>query len=463
MVGRIQEQKELRRIFESDKSEFVMVYGRRRVGKTYLIREFFKDDFVFSCTGIAKGSLREELSNFQMSFARRTDNHVPVFKNWMEAFEALRVLVADAQVKRKVIFLDEVPWMYTQKSDFLKALEHFWNDWACQQHDVVLIVCGSAASWMVKKLVRNKGGLYDRITLPLKLLPFTLSETRDFLVSNQVFWDEKTIAECYMILGGIPYYLNLLDKGLSLPQNIDRLFFSQTAILEHEFPNLYESLFKESRDYVKIVEILSRKKAGHTREEIVTSGKFSDGGGISEKLEDLEECGFIRRYEARGGVGSLFQLTDFYTSFYFQFLKNGAFGDEHFWMHTQGSARYNAWKGLSFEKLCYAHLPQVKRALGIDGIWTKAYAYCGQGTQIDMILERGDRCVNIIEIKYTDGPFTISAEFAEKLKMRRQVVAGLFKKHMSYLGVIITIEGLTPNTYASSLIQNELTLHELFG
>ena len=463
MVGRKQEQKELKRAFESKESEFVMVYGRRRVGKTYLVREFFGDKFVFFCTGIARGTMREELMNFRLSIVQKEGtSDCPVFGNWMEAFERLRILAERAEEKRKVIFLDEVPWMYTQKSDFLKALEHFWNGWACQQHNIVLIVCGSAASWMVKKIVRDKGGLHDRITLPLKIQPFTLSETKEYLVSSGIQWDEKTIAECYMVLGGIPYYLKLLDRSLSLVQNIDRLFFARSAILGAEFPNLYASLFKESRDYVRIVDILSRKKMGYTREEIIRLGSFTDGGGVSEKLADLEECGFIRRYAAKGDAGSLYQLTDYYTAFYYHFIKDGSFDDDQFWMHIQGSPKYNTWKGLSFEKLCFSHLAQIKRALGIEGIWTKAYAYSGEGVQIDMILERADRCVNIVEIKYLDTPFVITPAYAETLKKRQQVVASLYKKRMTYMTVMITAEGLSRNALSSSLIQQELTLDVLY-
>lgn len=463
MVGRIFEQNELKRAVDSNESEFIMIYGRRRVGKTFLIREFFHDNFVFSCTGIAKGDKEEELMNFRNELARRDESTAyPVFRNWMEAFNSLRALVERSQENRKVIFLDETPWMYTQKSDFLKALEHFWNNWACSQHNIILIVCGSAASWMVKKMIRDKGGLHDRVTLPLRLLPFTLSETKEYLLDRGIDWDYKTIAECYMILGGIPYYLKLLDKRFSLAQNIDRLFFTENAFLKSEFENLYSSLFRNSNDYIKIVEILSRKKMGYTRDEIVTKGKFKDGGNISEKLEDLEECGFIRKYSAKGDVGNLFQLADFYTLFYFQFIKKGSFGDEEFWMHTQGTARHDSWAGLSFERLCFSHLYQIKNALGVSGISTKAYAYYGKGFQIDMILERADRHVNILEIKYSDGPFSVSKKYAAQLEERKAFVEGLFKKRMSFSTVLLTVDGVKADAYSSASVQRILTIDCLF-
>ena len=463
MIGRSQEQKELRRAYESSESEFIMVYGRRRVGKTYLVREFFKDRFVFFCTGIAKGSREEQLMNFRASLVGAGDeNPGAVPHNWMEAFEMLKSLTERSEDSRKVIFLDEVPWMYTQKSDFLKALDHFWNGWACYRKDVILIVCGSAASWMVKKIVKDKGGLHNRITLPLKLLPFTLEETRQYLFSQGIDWDLKTVAECYMSLGGIPYYLRLLDKGMSLAQNIDRLFFSRNAILKQEFENLYASLFKESKEYIKIVEILSRKKMGYTRDEIIAAGGFKDGGSVTEKLEDLEECGFIRKYVSRGEVNHLYQLTDFYTLFYYQIIKGGQeSGDENYWMHKQGTQTYSVWKGLSFERLCFAHLQQIKRALGIEGVSTKAFAYRGKGFQIDMILEREDRHVNIFEMKYHDGPVPVSREYAQKLDARKEKVALLYKKRMAFSTVLVTVDGLQSG--GSSSVQRTLTIEDLFN
>lgn len=462
MIGRIFEQQELMRICNSEESEFVMIYGRRRIGKTYLIREFFDDKFIFSCTGIAKGDKAEQLANFRSDLDRYTNETHPILKSWFEAFNSLRSIVEKSKRKRKVIFLDEVPWMHTQKSDFLKALEHFWNAFACHRHDVVLIVCGSSASWMVKKMVNDKGGLHNRITLPLKILPFTLNETREYLVSRKIRWDEKTIAECYMALGGIPYYLKMLDRRLSLAQNMDRMFFSSKALLGNEFDNLYASLFKDSQQYVKIVEILSKKKVGFTRDEIIKKGKFKDGGNVSEKLDDLVECGFVRKYDSRGKVGMIFQLSDFFTMFYYQFVKKGSFGDEDYWIHTQGTAAYNTWKGLSFERLCFAHLQQMKHALGVDGVLTKAFAYYSDKTQIDMILERNDRNVNIIEMKYCDGPYTLTAKEVEKMKARRDIVSKLYRKRMAFSIVMVTTEGVVQNQYSSEMIQRTVRLNDLF-
>lgn len=464
MIGRSTELIELQRIYNSPESEFVMVYGRRRVGKTYLVREFFKNDFVFYCTGIADGTKEEELMNFYNEVRIRdekTANEVP--KTWMQAFDMLYRLVEKSSAKRKVIFLDEVPWMYTQKSDFLKALEHIWNARFSARKDIVLVICGSAASWMVKKIVKSKGGLHNRISLKLKLRPFNLKETKEYMKSLGIHWDNKTIAECYMAMGGIPYYIRLLDKSLSLAQNIDRLFFRENAVLEDEFKNLYASLFRDSKDYEKIVEILSRKKSGYTRDEIIATGKFTNGGGVSEKLEDLVQCDFIRKYNAIGEVRSVYQLCDFFTLFYFQFIKKGRTYDTDTWMHLSGRPAMNTWKGLAFERLCLAHLPQMKQVLGISGVSTNSYSYYSKTAQIDLVIERGDRVITVCEMKYYDGPLSISRDYADKLRNKIDAVKSAVKKRFTYYLVMVSVDGIRQNEYSSSLVQQEIRLDSLFA
>lgn len=462
MIGRKKEILELTRIRESKDSEFVMLYGRRRVGKTYLIREFFNNRFTFYCTGIAKGTKEEELMNFRNEIYR-CDESIGAYNpnTWMEAFDMLYKLIERSSEERKVIFLDEVPWMYTQKSDFVKALEHFWNSRVSARKDVILIVCGSAASWMVKKIVKNKGGLHNRITLKLKLQSFTLRETKEYLNSMNIHWDNKTIAECYMVMGGIPYYLKLLDRSLSLAQNIDRLFFKETALLDGEFDNLYSSLFKNSRDYIKIVEILSKKKSGYTREEIITGGKFNDGGGLSEKLEDLEQCDFIRRYNSIGTAKTTYQLTDFYTLFYFQFIRKGKVFDNDAWLHLSGKPATNTWKGLAFEKLCISHLQQIKNVLGISGVSTNSFSYNSENVQVDLVIERGDRVVNICEMKYYDSEYIISSEYCSKLAQKVDSIKLAMKKRYTYSVIMITVAGVKKNENYYSSVQREILLDEL--
>ena len=463
IIGRKREQEELARLESSPVSEFVMVYGRRRVGKTYLVREYFQNHFTFSMTGIAHGSRKEQLMNFRsavLNYDEQLSNHTP--ENWMEAFGLLSRLLEQSHHPRKIVFLDELPWIDTPKSDFVKALEHFWNSWASARRDVLLIVCGSAASWLVKNIVNNHGGLHNRLTCKIKLLPFTLSETESFLSFKGIRWPRRLIAECYMILGGIPYYLSLLDKGKSLAQNVDRLFFGDAPLLEGEFMNLYASLFRNSDEYVRIVEVLSKKKSGYSRDEILRVAKMTDGGSFSRKLEELEQCGFIRSFRASGEVQKMYQLSDFFSLFYFDFVHKGPSFDSDFWMHISSTPSYHTWCGLAFERLCMWHLPQIKRALGISGVSTNTYSYYSRTAQIDMVIERGDRIVNLCEMKFSDQPFSISRTYAEKLENKISLFRHSFRKASGVYLVMIASSGLVNNQHSINLVQNTLTLDDLF-
>lgn len=462
IIGRIKECNELRRLTESANSEFVAIYGRRRVGKTFLVKEFYRQQFTFYTSGVCRADRATQLKCFQdalFEYGYKGVAEAPA--DWFEAFERLKTVIAKSRKARKVIFLDELPWMDTQKSNFVQALDLFWNKWCTSRSDIVLIVCGSAASWMVKNIIRNKGGLHNRITCKLHLQPFTLSETADFLKSKGIRWTKQAVAECYMIMGGIPFYLQHLDKSMSLAQNIDRMFFNESALLEDEFDNLYDSLFAHSEDYIKIVRVLSQKKRGVTRDEIVMGTKITNGGGLTRKLEELEQCGFIRKYEALGSAKTIYQLVDFYTLFYYQFLHGGKKYDENTWMHLQGESHHSTWLGLSFERLCFAHALNIKQALGISGMGTKMYAFSTDGAQIDMVIERADRFVNLCEMKFSATPYSLTKAEWTKLQNRIAVLREQKPSH-SILVTMITSSGLKHNEYSSNAVQSEVTLDELF-
>lgn len=464
IIGREREIDELARLRDSVTSEFVMVYGRRRVGKTYLVREFFEDRFDFYVTGIANGSRAEQLMNFGAAI-RQFDKKGTLERspsNWYDAFDQLKVLLARSRSKRKVVFMDELPWMVTPKSEFVKALELFWNSWASARTDILLIVCGSASSWMVKNIVRNHGGLHNRITFKIKLKPFTLHETKLYLESLHINWSDQMIAECYMILGGIPYYLRMLNGKYSLAQNVDQLFFNDSALLEDEFDNLFASLFINSTDHVRIIEALAQKKVGYTREELLAKTRLTDGGSFTRKLEELEQCGFIRKYRSVGNVRNVYQLIDFYCLFHETFIKGGPHFDTDRWKNTMNTPQYNTWCGLSFEHLCMAHLTEIKNKLGILGVSTSTYALHHKDAQIDMVIERGDNIVNLCEMKYSDEPFTIEKRYADSLRNKRSVLRSLIKKKQSVSIVMVTTNGLKQNQYSSELVQNEILLSDLF-
>ena len=474
MFGREYECGLLRKAYTSDTSEFVIVYGRRRVGKTFLVRQMFDDKFDFYVTGLPNANKQQQLVNFHTEILKRSedvsaiearaweaDDKMP--KNWFAMFEKFQSLLEHSQSKKKVVFLDETPWMDTKKSEFKIALEHFWNAWASARNDILLIVCGSAAAWMVKNIVNNHGGLHNRLTYSIHLDPFTLAETKQYLKSRQVMWSDNMIAECYMALGGIPFYLKCIDPQYSLAQNLNMIFFAKNALLKNEFRNLFHSLFKNAEEYIKIIGVLSKKKSGYTRDEIAKKAKMSNGGGLTRMLDTLELSNFIRKYKAVGDVAYIYQLTDFFCLFYFSFIKDMEYDDdEQGWMHIVGKPVYNTWLGLSFEKLCMAHSKQIKKALGISGVATKTYSYHSKSSQIDMVIERDDNMINLCEIKYSTKPYTLSKAEADKIQRRLDEAQEKFGKGKSIQVTLIAAAGLNQNEHSINLVQNVITLSELY-
>ncbi|MDY0267230.1 MAG: ATP-binding protein, partial [Methanimicrococcus sp.] len=349
--------------FESENSEFVAVFGRRRVGKTFLIRETFETEFAFYFTGSVNSNLKNQLQNFNAALNKYGTDFYSFETNWFKAFEQLSHLLEKLPNKnKKIIFLDEVPWMDTPRSGFLPALEYFWNGWASSRKDILLIVCGSATSWMTNNLLKNRGGLHNRVTQKMYVAPFTLKECELYFKEKNIAMSRYQIAESYMVLGGVPFYLSLLDKNLSLAQNIDQLCFSPHGILKDEFSNLYASLFKNSQNHIKIIEALSKKTKGMTQSELSDMTKISDGGGLVKILDELEQCGFIRKYHTFGQKkGYLYQLIDFYTLFYYKFIKDNAYFDEIFWLNSIDSAQHRSWSGFAFEQVCISHTRQMKK------------------------------------------------------------------------------------------------------
>jgi len=468
MVGRAKEIGELTRLYESEESEFVAVYGRRRVGKTYLIRETFADRFAFYHTGLPNATKRQQLVHFAESLAA-CGHEGAIPRNWFSAFKAVRTVVAKCPSARKVVFIDELPWLDTAKSDFLMALEAFWNEWASARKDIVLIVCGSAAAWMVKNLFRNRGGLHNRVTSRLCLQPFTLGECESFVRERGLAMSRKDIAECYMILGGVPYYWRYLMRGLSLAQNVDRLCFAVDAPLKDEFEELYSSLFRNAAAYKRVVAALAKKKAGMTRLELLDALGVPATGKLTEILETLEASGFIRSYRSYGArkKNAIYQLIDPFTLFHFRFLERPP-SDERFWSATMASPAQSAWRGYAFERLCLLHLRQMCVALGIGAVHVEAYAWSfrgdetyPEGVQIDLILERADNVINVCEMKYAATEFAIDKSYAAALDRKVATFAGVTQTRKAVYLTMVAANGLVKNAY-SGRVQSDLTLSDLF-
>ncbi|MGN0222124.1 MAG: ATP-binding protein [Prevotella sp.] len=469
ILGRENEKDLLSRIYDSNNSEFVAVCGRRRVGKTFLIREFFENEMVFQCSGMANAGTQEQLKSFFHTLRRYDSRAATMPTDWMDAFEMLISYLESITQKRKVVFIDELPWMDTQGAQFVSALEHFWNSWASARHDIVLIVCGSATSWMIDKLINNHGGLYGRLTHRIFLSPFTLGEAERLLTSRGVSMSRYEIAEAYMIMGGIPYYLNMIDPRLSLAQNIDRLMFNPNGELYNEFEMLYRSLFNNSESYMKVVERLNSKGYGMTRNEIAETSGIKSGKTLTTILDNLESCGFIRRYNNYGCSErkSLFQLIDFFTLFHFRFMRDSSFHNLLYWTSIQRTPRFYAWADISFEILSACHVKEIKQKLGISGVATNVYSWRGKGdtsdraAQIDLVIERADNTIDICEMKFTEQEFSISKDYDHILRHKIATFIEETKTRKSVQLVFVTSCGLQRNMYSGS-VQAEVTLDDLF-
>ena len=465
ILGRKREIEALERDLRKEESQFIAVYGRRRIGKTYLIREHFHDQFFFYHTGLRGGTLRSQLIAFRASLIKYGHERCPVLKNWLEAFEQLDVLVRTGVPGRKIIFIDELPWMDTPKSGLVTGLEYFWNAKASarSEHDIFLIVCGSASSWIVKNLLKNTGGLYGRLTDRLQLKPFRLSECEELAYRLGLEMTRTEVADAYMVLGGIPYYWSLMRNDLSLAQNIDELLFSESGKLRDEFSYLYASIFKNAEPHLKVVEALSGKKSGLMREEIIAATGLKNGGNFKTVLDELEQCDFIRSYTPVGkkNRGAVYQLIDNYTLFYYAFIKGRPKDDTGYWLRTLDSSRLANWRGLAFERLCLQHVREIVQALGISGLQVSAHAWRGLGAQIDLLLNRSDRTVDICEIKCTDAPYEIDKVEYEKLLNRKQALQAVLPVRTRTRLVLISFSGLRPNKYRNA-IQAELALDDLF-
>jgi len=469
-VGREKEIKQLDRIKTSRKSEFVALYGRRRVGKTYLVREYFQYQFDFQLTGLAKANTRQQLTNFHVTLQRKAasyDNRIP--DNWFEAFQYLiDYLESIREERKKVIFLDELPWLATPRSDFMMALEHFWNSWATNRKDIILIACGSAASWMISELINNRGGLHNRVTERIKIHPFNLAETERLLQSKNNVLGRYQILQLYMAMGGIPYYLDAVSPEKSASQNIEEMCFRKGAILETEFKNLFASLFKNAFKHEAIITALSTKAKGMSRKELAKAAEMKTGGSLTRLLNELEESGFISRYTPinKKSKDTLYRLSDFYSLFYFKFIKNNTNYDEGVWMNAIDNPSQRAWAGYAFEQVCLAHIPQIKKALGISGVISHTSSWKStqseKGAQVDLVIDRRDQVVNLCEVKYSINPFTITKSYAENLRNKIGAFRSETKTRKAVFLTMITTFGLERNEHASALVQNELTMDALF-
>jgi predicted AAA+ superfamily ATPase len=472
LIGRNREIEKLNRLARSPKPEFLAVYGRRRVGKTFLVREYFNNQFDFYTTGLAKGNTKQQLTNFNIFLSNYFSENYPVPENWLEAFNMLiKALEKKKQSdKKRIIFIDEMPWFDTKKSDFMMGLEFFWNSWASAQPNILLIVCGSAASWMINNLIKNTGGLYNRVTERMKLEAFDLRETEAYFSHKNIILDRYQIIQLYMVMGGIPYYLEQVEPGKSAMQNIEDLCFRNDGKLRTEFSYIFSSLFKNGEKHELILSTIFAKGGALSREDLIKYTGLTSGGNISKILMELEESGFITSFQHFGykKANMLYCISDFYTLFYFRFIMNAGKYEPDMWLNSIDSPAVRAWSGLAFEQVCFAHVPQIKKALSIAGISSSTYSWQSKGdanqkgSQIDLVIDRRDQVINLFEIKYSINQVAITKAYDAILRQKIQNFKEKTGTKKSVFLTMLTTHGLSATEYRTSAIQNELTMDALF-
>jgi hypothetical protein len=473
LIGRKEEQEQLQEVLRSREAQFVALYGRRRVGKTFLIRQFFRHQFLLEFTGIHKGSLQQQLEGFGGALGATVAAGLPVAApdSWMQAFQYLQHFLASRGTKDKVVlFFDEFPWLHTPRSGFEPAFEHFWNSWGSRQPNLIVIICGSAASWMIRRVVNNKGGLHNRLTKTLQLLPFTLQESEEYLKSRKVDLNRFQLLQIYMTMGGIPHYLKEVKAGQSAIQNIDRMCFTRNGLLNVEFERLYQSLFDKADKHIAVIKALARKGVGLTRNEIIKACKFHSGGGTSDLLDELEQSGFITGYTPFGKTNkdNIYKLSDEYSLFYLRFIEPNKNGGPGTWGTIATGPSWRSWSGNAFESICQKHIAQIKKALGIPAVYTRISAWRYRpkvgdtGVQIDLLIDRKDDCINICEMKFSESAFVIQKSYSAELNEKMQVFREQTSTHKQLFLTMVTTYGVKDNVYKVNQVSNDLVMDILF-
>ena len=468
IIGRKAEQEILYECFKSKRSEFIALYGRRRVGKTFLIREVLGNDFVFYASGLLDGTGAEQIANFNKEIVNFGGSNLSPAENWNDAFDNMNALIeASKKKEKKVIFLDEAPWMSTPKSGFLSALDHFWNRYGSMRKDILLIICGSAASWIIENIVNNTGGLHNWLTGEIYLQAFTLHECEAYYRANGIDIPRYQIAESYMIFGGIPYYMDFFKPKYSLAQNVDKIFFHESAPLRNEYVNLFRSLFSKADGHMRVIEALAARNYGKTRDEIISATGMSEGGGLSKVLGELITSGFVREYRAFGKKkrDRLYQLIDPFTLFCLRFGSKRDVYSSDFWLRFCTTPAHAAWAGYAFEILCLQHIQQIRIALGISGVLTEIYSWKSKsydpGAQIDLVIERGDQVVNLCEMKYASSEYVIDKAYDLNLRNKREAFLAETHTRKAAQTTMITTYGLRKNAYQAG-IPFKVSLDDLF-
>lgn len=475
LIGRARERRALETLLVSREAELVALYGRRRVGKTFLVRQVFDKLLRFELTGVHGAPLATQLASFADALGRASGAVLPPAPpgDWQQAFASLRSLF-ERSLKRgtgkQVLFIDEMPWLASRRSGFLAAFEHFWNAWASRQPRLIVVVCGSASAWIVQRLLRSKGGLHNRVTRRLRLEPFTLAETEAFLQARKIDLGRYGVLELYAALGGIPYYLRQIERGESPARALDRLCFATDAPLRDEFGKLYASLFEHPDRHEGVVRALARRRQGMTRSVLLSDAGIPSGGRISTLLDELEESGFVLRVPQLGRQtkDAHYRLVDEYSLFYLAWVERHRGRAENVWATRRGTPAWRAWSGYAFEAICLQHVSALKRALGIEAVETTETAWShraqgkdDQGAQIDLVIDRKDATMNLCEMKLSEAPFTVDKRCAAELRTKRDTFRRVTGTKKALLTTMITTFGIKDNAYSREVVDKTLDMDAL--
>jgi len=485
IIGRLKEKAILKDVFNSPRPEFVAIYGRRRIGKTFLIHNYFANNncIYFHMVGTQNSNMSIQLENFTKELSRLFYNEEPIQtpRSWREAFERLNKAIEityKTRSQKVVIFFDELPWIATPKSSFLESLEYTWNRFWGDLPYIKLIICGSSASWIIKKIINNKGGLHNRVTKTIILRPFLLKETKEYLESIGCKYKYPQILDIYMAVGGVPFYLKEIKKGLSAMQNINNICFRPDGLLFHEFINIFNSLYNHAEEYIEIIRVMAKTRSGISRTELEKKCKLSNKGGtFTEKLKSLEDAGFILSFVPFQHIqrGIFYKVIDEYSLFYLHWIENKHKTllkiemDNNYWQDKYKTPAWYSWAGYAFEAVCYKHLYIIRKVLNIpNDSEASTWRYTPKnttdnGTQIDLLFDRNDKAFTLCEIKYTEEPFVITKEYAKNLINKEDVFIKHNKTSKQIFIALISASGLKESVNSKSLINGLVTAEDLFN
>lgn len=481
LIARNREQKRLNAFFNANEARLLALYGRRRVGKTYLIENFFKPKncVFFQATGVKNGGLSRQVGLFVNEISQVFYQGAPLqYKNdWFMVFELLTKALGKESTKIPIVlFLDEFPWLATQKSHLIEAFEYFWNRHWHSMNNVRFILCGSNSSWIIKKIINNTEGLHQRVTDKINLRPFNLAECKKYLEYKKIKLNDAHILNLYMVFGGIPLYLNQIQKNLTSEQNIDNICFSRDGLLFNELNELFGSLFQNAEQYVQLAETISLSPYGLSQGQIAKKTNVTAGGTLSERLKKLEDCGFIVSFVPYGNnhKGQYYKIQDPYITFYFKWIKPAKSAleklnkPEGYWLSKSQTSSYHAWSDIAFEAVCYLHINQIRKALSLTASalpygWRYIGSRLKTGAQIDLLFIRGDNAITICEIKFSRSPYTITKVTAQNLKQKIEIFKQVTNTKKQLFTAMICTYGLKPNLYSDELISSVVTLDNLFA